>query len=105
MPTETDHDLDEINVGEPEHWENGPPHELFKRLRGECPVHWSEIEEYPDEAGFWSVVTADGRPHRQPRLEDLLLRARRLHGVDPRDPARADDLDVHRAWIRPSTTG
>jgi len=29
MPTETDHDLDEINVGEPEHWEQGPPHELF----------------------------------------------------------------------------
>src|SRR6188472_547025 len=59
MPTETDHDLDEINVGEPEHWEEGPPHELFRRLRGECPVHWSEIEEYPDEAGFWSVVTAE----------------------------------------------
>ena len=54
--------LDEINVGEPEHWENGPPHELFKQLRGECPVHWSEIEEYPDEAGFWSVTTADRRP-------------------------------------------
>jgi cholest-4-en-3-one 26-monooxygenase len=59
MPTETDHDLDEINVGEPEHWESGPPHDLFRRLRGECPVHWSEIEEYPDEAGFWSVVTAE----------------------------------------------
>ena len=59
MPTETDHDLDEINVGEPEHWEQGPPHELFRRLRSECPVHWSEIEEYPDEAGFWSVVTAE----------------------------------------------
>ena len=36
------------------------------------------------------------RPHRQPRLADVLLRARRLHGAHPRDPARADDLDVHR---------
>ncbi|HET6830664.1 MAG TPA: cytochrome P450 [Solirubrobacterales bacterium] len=56
--TETRTDLDAIDVGEPEHWQQGPPHELFRRLRGECPVHWSEINEYPDEAGFWSVVKA-----------------------------------------------
>jgi cholest-4-en-3-one 26-monooxygenase len=58
MATETEADLDAIDVGEPEHWQAGPPHELFRRLRGECPVHWSEIDEYPDEAGFWSVVTS-----------------------------------------------
>lgn len=51
--------LDEINVGAPEHWQEGAPHEIFTRLRGECPVHWSEIEEYPEEAGYWSMVTAD----------------------------------------------
>jgi cholest-4-en-3-one 26-monooxygenase len=51
--------LDEIDVGDPVNWQNGAPHEIFKRLRGECPVHWSEINDYPDEAGFWSVVTAD----------------------------------------------
>ena len=40
--------------------EDGPPYELFKRLRDECPVHWTEkITEYPTEAGFWSVTTAD----------------------------------------------
>jgi cholest-4-en-3-one 26-monooxygenase len=33
---------------------------MFKRLRAECPVHWTErITEYPDEAGYWSVTTAD----------------------------------------------
>jgi cytochrome P450 len=33
---------------------------LFRRLRSECPVHWSEgITEYPDEDGFWSVTSAD----------------------------------------------
>jgi cholest-4-en-3-one 26-monooxygenase len=33
---------------------------LFKRLRHECPVHWTErITEYPGEAGYWSVTTAD----------------------------------------------
>ncbi|GIK78888.1 MAG: cytochrome P450 [Actinomycetes bacterium] len=59
--TETDHDaidLDALNVGDAENWQRGAPHEIFRRLRRECPVHWSEITEYPDEAGFWSVVTA-----------------------------------------------
>ena len=27
-------------------------------MRGRCPVHWSEINEYPDEKGFWSVTKA-----------------------------------------------
>ncbi len=52
-------DLDQIHVTDSEHWEDGPPHEIFKRLRGECPVHWSEINEYPDEEGFWSITLAD----------------------------------------------
>jgi cytochrome P450 len=52
--------LEETLVAEREQWPDGPPHELFKRLRGECPVHWtSKITEYPEEAGFWSVTTAD----------------------------------------------
>ncbi|UTI66766.1 cytochrome P450 [Paraconexibacter antarcticus] len=42
------------------HWQQGPPHELFKRLRGTCPVHWSDgVDEYPTEAGYWSVTRAD----------------------------------------------
>jgi cytochrome P450 len=44
-------DLDEVLVGEREHWQEGPPHELFARLRG--------VTEYPAEAGYWSVTTAD----------------------------------------------
>ena len=45
---------------EREQWPDGPPHELFKRMRSECPVHWTaQITEYPDEAGYWSVTTAD----------------------------------------------
>jgi cholest-4-en-3-one 26-monooxygenase len=47
-------------VTEREHWQDGPPHELFAQLRGQCPVHWtSHITEYPDEAGYWSVTRAD----------------------------------------------
>jgi cytochrome P450 len=53
-------DLEDVLVTEREVWEAGVPNELFARLRGECPVHWtSAITEFPEEAGFWSVTTAD----------------------------------------------
>lgn len=52
--------LDELLVSEHELWQEGPPYDLFKRLRSECPVHFTEeITEYPDEDGFWSVTKAD----------------------------------------------
>ena len=52
--------LDQVLVGDRENFEDGPPHDLFRRLRGECPVHWSpRITEFPAEEGFWSVTTAD----------------------------------------------
>jgi cytochrome P450 len=52
--------LEETLVTEREQWLDGPPHALFKQLRGQCPVHWtSRISDYPEEAGFWSVTTAD----------------------------------------------
>ena len=35
-------------------------HELFAEMRESCPMHWSSgIEEWPQEAGFWSIVRAD----------------------------------------------
>ncbi|HSK49790.1 MAG TPA: cytochrome P450 [Solirubrobacterales bacterium] len=56
----TDQDLQDLLILDEEHWPEGPPHELFKRLRGECPVHWtSGVTEFPESAGFWSVTTAD----------------------------------------------
>src|SRR5436190_2920542 len=52
--------LDEIVVGERAQWLEGPPYELFKRLRDECPLHWSShIPEFPTEADFHSVVRWD----------------------------------------------
>src|SRR4051794_41452580 len=52
--------LDDVLVGDRERWTDGPPHELFKRMRAECPVHFSDrITEYPEEAGYWSLTTAD----------------------------------------------
>ncbi len=52
--------LENVLVGDIEHWEDGPPHELFKELRSRCPVHWSpQISQFPEEDGFWSVTTPE----------------------------------------------
>src|SRR5437764_13888680 len=52
--------LEDVLVTEREHWLDGPPHELFRQLRHECPVHWTErISEYPGEEGYWSVTRPD----------------------------------------------
>jgi cytochrome P450 len=49
--------LDQVLVGDLEQWEDGPPHELFRRMRAECPVHWTpKISHFPEEDGFWSLT-------------------------------------------------
>jgi cytochrome P450 len=49
--------VEDVLVSERELWMDGPPHELFKQLRHECPVHWTaKITEYPQERGYWSVT-------------------------------------------------
>ncbi len=51
--------LDGLLLTEEEHWRDGPPHELFARMRRECPVHFTErISELPGEPGYWSVTRA-----------------------------------------------
>jgi cholest-4-en-3-one 26-monooxygenase len=53
-------DLENLLVGDPELWRDGPPHEVFRQLRNECPVHWTaRMSDFPKEAGYWSVTTAD----------------------------------------------
>jgi len=55
----TGRDIDSIDLAGSELWEDGPPYELFKEMRGSCPVHWTgKIGHFPREAGFWSVTTA-----------------------------------------------
>ena len=52
--------IETIELADSEIWREGPPYELFKEMRAKCPVHWSSgIEQYPSEAGFWSVTTAE----------------------------------------------
>jgi cytochrome P450 len=56
----TETDIRDVELTPREHWRNGPPHELFSEMRAKCPIHWTEsFEEFPGEAGFWSVTTAE----------------------------------------------
>jgi linalool 8-monooxygenase len=52
----TDIDLDSVDLMDPELFADGPPHELFARMRAEAPVHWSTL---PDGDGFWSLTRAE----------------------------------------------
>jgi cholest-4-en-3-one 26-monooxygenase len=55
-----EHDLKSVEVTAREHWQKGPPYGLFGQMRRGCPIHWTDgFEDFPDEAGFWSVTTAD----------------------------------------------
>ena len=60
--------LEEVRVADRACFQEGPPLELFRRLRSECPLHWSKgISDYPEEDGFWSVTTAlNAMPQRMP---------------------------------------
>src|SRR4051794_10969981 len=52
--------VEDILLGDRENYVDGPPHAILKRLRGECPVHWtSHLPEWPGEDGFHSVTKWD----------------------------------------------
>jgi cytochrome P450 len=56
----TGSDLESVWITERDVWSDGPPYELFKRMRGECPVHWTGgISEFPEESGYWSITRAE----------------------------------------------
>jgi cholest-4-en-3-one 26-monooxygenase len=58
--TKPQRDVEQEMVLEREHWTEGPPQDLFKKMRAKCPVHWTpEVTEVPAAAGFWSVTRAD----------------------------------------------
>jgi cytochrome P450 len=53
-------DIKDVELTDKELWADGPPHEAFEQMRGQCPIHWTEsFEMFPEEAGFWSVTTWD----------------------------------------------
>jgi cytochrome P450 len=60
MPKTSDVTLETLQVADEDLWRQGPPHEIFRELRGRCPVHWSAgIAQSLQDAGFWSVTKAE----------------------------------------------
>jgi cytochrome P450 len=60
--------LSELDLGDIDLWQDGPPHEVFARLRAMDGLHWSPLDAFPQERGFWSVARFDdiatvGRDH------------------------------------------
>jgi cytochrome P450 len=51
--TATEVDLESVDVMDPAWFVDGPPHQLFARMREEAPVRWNEV---PDYGGFWSLT-------------------------------------------------
>src|SRR5919106_1947521 len=51
--------IEQISVADRFNWAEGPPHEDFRRLRRECPVHFGEVNDFPEEEGIWSVTKAE----------------------------------------------
>jgi cytochrome P450 len=49
-------DIENLDLTDHELWRDGPPFELFAQMRAERPLHFSQISQFPDEAGFWSIV-------------------------------------------------
>src|SRR5207247_2465160 len=51
-----DIDLDTVDLTDLAHFTDGPPHELFARLRAEAPVHRNRCA---DGTAFWSLTRAE----------------------------------------------
>lgn len=51
--TPTDVELSSVDLSDATWFADGPPHELFARMRSEAPVRWNPM---PAGSGFWSVT-------------------------------------------------
>ena len=55
--SETAFDLDTLDLSQPAMFVDGPPHELFARMRAEAPVHRNR-SSHPKIDDFWSITRA-----------------------------------------------
>jgi cytochrome P450 len=88
-------DLAGIDLSNLELWKDGPPHEIFRRLRQEEPLHWSDLGDFPEEGGFWSVVrfediAAVGRDHETFSSTRSIILVDKLTS----EPGAPDPLDL-----------
>jgi methyl-branched lipid omega-hydroxylase len=57
MSASTDVRLEDIDLNDPGLFVEGPPHELFSRMRAQAPVLWNRPTDRND--GFWSITGYD----------------------------------------------
>src|SRR6201997_5148470 len=55
-PDFADVDLSKVDLTDLSYFEDGPPYQLFARMRGEASPHWNALTG--DEPGFWSFTRA-----------------------------------------------
>jgi cholest-4-en-3-one 26-monooxygenase len=77
-------DLKTVDIMDPELFSDGPPHELFARMRAEAPVRWNST---PDGGGFWSLT----------RHEDISAVSRDTHTFS----SHSDGIFLHRDQVLP----
>ena len=49
----SDVDLERVDLSDLENFADGPPHEIFTRLRDDAPMHWNPLD---GDKGFWNVT-------------------------------------------------
>ncbi|MGK2954801.1 MAG: cytochrome P450 [Solirubrobacterales bacterium] len=84
----------ELDLSDLDLWKDGPPHETFRDLRAQ-DLHWSELADFPDEGGFWSVVTYEdiatvGRDHETFSSKRSILFVDNLAS----EPGAPDPIDI-----------
>src|SRR3954453_15997202 len=90
----------ELDLSNLDLWADGPPHEVFDALRREEPLHWSELGEFDNERGFWSVVRFDdiaavGRDHETFSSKRSIILSDKLFA----DPDVPDPMDIAQHMI------
>src|SRR5205823_4982243 len=87
---------EQVDLWDAELFRDGPPHEVFDRVRAEAPLYWSAHADDPD-GGFWSLtrhedIQAISRDHVRftstagqtvPRLTEVGLFAENIMFRDP----------------------
>ncbi|MEI2702924.1 MAG: cytochrome P450 [Baekduia sp.] len=71
MPQLADRPVSQIDLGDLELWEGGFPHDVFDRIRREDPVHWSPMDSWPGEPGFWSITRPEDIHEISRRWQDF----------------------------------
>jgi cytochrome P450 len=95
-----------IDIYDPDRYVEGPPHEVFERLRRTQPVYWQDM---PDGTGYWAVLKHADVVHvaREPTLFSASEGGVVLEDLEPerlammRNMLLAMDPPRHVAYRRP----